>query len=685
MNLLDPINHTTASQSNPIYFSVAEHSSEMISSPKEAAAYFPQTMGSVAEMGASIKQKIEQTIQSILAIPAAHKNFRNTFYAIDNCQAQLHSKIQTLRVVALTHNCQKVRDEARRVRDDLRTFFLIQIQSNRKLHQVYQNASENIRNADLTEQEKSYVDAKLSSILKDGFYLSESDFELMKDLKTQMTALETEFLKNLDEDKSHFWVEENELQGIPSHVLDRLERQDGLFKVTCDYPTYYPIMENCLVESTRKRIYIAFNSRGGERNEKVLQELVACRDRLAVLLGYTSFAEYDIEDQMAKTPQAVGQFIDKIVTAAQIKANQEMDRLVEYQPECLSVDGKIKPWDLHFLYTKSASHLLQFDEIRFNEYFPCNRIIDKLLDLYSDLFQLEFKRVSDITLWDPSAFMLEVHDRQTTKHIGFILLDLFPREGKYSHCCCVDVLSPVKTEGGSTPGIAVVLANITPDGPSKPSLLNFDDVLTLFHELGHAMHQLLGLAEMPSLSGYHTKGDFLELPSLLMEELLSSPEILGELGEHYLTKEPISPELIQARLASKRHESGYFNLDQMIKARISLEYFQSGANKNLKMIREEIEACIMPRVAVSSESNYERTFRHLADTMYRSKYYSYHWAEVFAKDVYKSIVEKGSEGWMTYRRHILEAGGGTDPNQLLEGFLGRPPSLQTFLDLISKK
>ncbi len=422
-----------------------------------------------------------------------------------------------------------------------------------------------------------------------------------------------------------------------------------------------------------------------EKNIPLLNDLIAKRDQLAQKLGYSSFSAYDIEGQMAKSPERVQQFIDAIVKIAQQKAQGEVQEMVRELPEAVLLDeaNKIKRWDFQFMSEAYKNRALRVDEKVLQEYFSLEPTLQNLLTLFSKRFDLEFKTESNGGLWDPATKMLAVHTRgDRPRLIGHVILDLFPREGKYKHGCCVDVLAPLRTASGEIkPAIATVITNFTPPNKDSPSLLMHNEVKTLFHELGHSLHQLLGLAEMPTLCGYHVKGDFLEVPSQFMEEMIWDTDVLRQLGEHYQSKMPIPEELLAKKVASRNFGQGHWVLGQMVLASMSLSYFM-GICKNPHAMSMDFSEKIRPYLAPFHENNSHATFSHAADPLYASKYYSYSWAQVYAIDVYAHILELEKRGessaWLKYRREILERGGGEDPMQLLRNFLGREPSVKAY-------
>lgn len=659
-----------------------------VGTPEKVVGYFPQDLMSIQESAERAKAVATQGIKAITSIPKDERTFANTLYAMDELQAFFHSQMQALWVVSMTHTEKKIRDEAKSEKDGLKAFLIENFQCNKALYRAFNEAVEVIekRGDTLTEQQTHYIQEKKQSFRREGLELEGDIFESVKAFKIQMCEVESTFLKNLDEDDSHIWVKEEALEGIPKRVLERLEEKEGSYKLTCDYPVYFPVMKYCQVEATRKAMYHAFTNRAADENIPHLRHLIAIRDHLAQKLGYRSFAEYDLEGQMAESPERVQAFIDSLAEAAKGKADVEIKTLTNELPESvlLTDDNKIKPWDFTYLRECYKAKHLSVDETKIQEYFPFEPTLQKLLDLYSQLFNLEFKEVSNEGLWHPTTKMVAVYTKgEKSQLVGHVILDLFPREGKFGHGYCVDVLAPSKTASGDRkPAIATVLANLTPACEDRPSLLMHGEATTLFHELGHCLHQLLGCAEMPTLSGYHVKIDFLELPSQLLEEMLWDPKILSRLGEHYQTKEPLPEEMIEKKIAARHFNEGYFVLRQMVLSSMSLHYFQEGLSKNTKVIREELVGKYLPFLAVYPGSNDEGTFRHLADPLYRSKYYCYSWAEWFAKDVYEHILElsedEEAQPWLEYRKQILEPAGGINPNQLLFNFLGRLPSLEAY-------
>lgn len=659
-----------------------------VSSPQKVAEYFPQSEMAIQDSVRLAKELAADALNAIASLPKEKRDFINTLYAVDELEAFIHSRTQALWVVSMTHTEKMMRDEAKSAMDQMKAFLIEKFQCNKNLYSVFEEAVSVIKERGdfLTEQQIYYIEEKTRTFKKEGLHLGNEDLEIICDIKVELSELEMSFLKNIDDDKSHVLVAKEDLVGVPTRVINKLENINGLLKLTCNLPVVLPVIKWCQNEEIRKMMYKAFMSRADLLNLEVLDHLIEKRDELAKKLGYNSFAEYDLGEQMLQTPEKVQNFIDTLVDLAKDKTELEVQALLSDLPESvkLTEDKKIKSWDMGFLKTYYSKNSSKIDEEGIRNYFSFEPTLKKLFELYAELFELDFKQVSCEGLWHSSTQMVAVYKNdENNSLIGHVILDLFPREGKFSSGYCVDVLAPTKcTRGGFNPAIAAVLANFSPPNNESPSLLSHSELITLFHELGHCLHQLLGRAEMPTRSGYRVKTDFLELPSQLMEELLWEPDVLKMLGKHYLTGEPLPEEIIKKRVESRYRGEGYFVTSQMVYASMSLHYFMEGSQKNTKLLREDFEKKYKPFIATDPENHFEGTFRHLADPLYRCRYYSYLYAETLAKDVYECIKKLKSEGsgkpWVEYRKKILEYGGGLDPDKLLMNLLGKELTMDAY-------
>jgi thimet oligopeptidase len=330
---------------------------------------------------------------------------------------------------------------------------------------------------------------------------------------------------------------------------------------------------------------------------------------------------------------------------------------------------------------------LNVDERKVQEYFPMESTVKALFDIYESFFDLQFVRSEEKVFWHDDVFSMLVFDRKTKKQLGCVILDLYPREGKFTHACCMGVIPPTMVNGEPNTAVTVVLANFPKPSGSKPALLMHDDAETFFHEFGHAIHYIFGRSKMQTVAGYNVKMDFVELPSQMLQEWLWEPAILKRVTSHYQTHEPLPDALIEAKVKSKNAFTGRDSLRQLQFATLSLDIFSaefSGRKESeldvSKLIRE-VQPAVLPHVNYPESSHLHCNFGHL--TGYAACYYGYMWSEVFALDVFAYI--KARNGLLDpavgrrYAECILSRGGGADPNELLVEFLGRPPNEEAFL------
>lgn len=658
--------------------------------------FFPHNSSELSDYIQRAQVEAQHSLDLVAKIPSHLRDFDNTFYALDAAETLIYSRRRAVESISKTHPDASFRNEGTACKDQLIEFSL-QLFSSKSVYNMYNEAYQNIEKHGLylSKEKKDYMKWKMQSLRAEGLHLEENEYVQVKALKTDIHCLESSFLKNIDEDQSFILVSDEELLGVPEGTVNSLVKVDNfLKKITCQYPHYFPVMRYCKVEKTRQSLYRAFESRAAEKNVPILKELIQKRDRLANLIGYTSFAHLDISDQLAQTPEAVEKFILSLKDGIQGKLKAEIEQLTKELPDGISLDENncIKPWDLMYLQEDYKKKHYNVNEIDLQQYFPFERTLKKIMTMFEEMFSLEIEIIdtNNKGLWDTLGWILVVKDKVNKGRIvGHVILDPFPREGKFPHGYCFDVLSPCRLpSGGVNPAIVLLMVNFTSPSAARESILRHDELVVLFHELGHAFHQLLGNAEMPSRSGYHIQRDALEWPSRLFEFLIWEKENLKKLGEHFETSLPIPDELIDAKINSKNATSGITFARFFYLSMFSLKCFSS-AVKNPKLLREQIEREFLPNIACDPQINKEASFLHLAEHFYRSKFYAYFWADVFAFDSYEHIIEQQKRGnsnvWLKFRELLLDHGGGLNPNNQALKFLGRFPAVETYLKKISSE
>lgn len=657
--------------------------------------FFPQNSSELSDYVQKAQNEAQHSFDLVSKIPPDQRDFDNTFYALDAAETLIYSRRRAIEAISKTHPNSFFRNQATVCKDQLIEFSL-NLFSSKSIYNIYNEAYKNIENQEvpLSKEKEEYMKWKMKSLRSEGLHFEDNEYLRVKALKTDIHSLESSFLKNIDEDQSFILVSDEELLGVPESTINSLEKENTfLKKITCQYPHYFPVMRYCKVEKTRQTLYRAFKSRAAEKNVPILKELIQKRNRLANLIGYESFAHLDISDQLAQTPETVEKFMLSLKEGLQGKFKSEIEQLTKELPDGIRLDENncIKPWDLIYLQENFKKKHYCVDEIALQQYFPFQRTLKKIMTMFEEMFSLEIEIIDtgNKGLWNTLGWILVVKDKVNNGRIaGHIILDPFPREGKFPHGYCFDVLSPCRLPSGDVnPAIVLLMVNFTPPSAMKESILRHDELDFLFHELGHAFHQLLGNAEMPSRSGYHMQQiDAIEWPSRLFEFLIWEKDNLKKFGEHFETSLPIPDELIDAKINSKNASSGvsftgYFSLSLF-----ALKCFLSDVD-NPKLLREAIEKDFLPNIASDPQINPEASFLHLAEHFYRSKYYAYFWSDVFAFDSYDHIINQQKQGisnsWLKFRDLVLDHGGGLNPNDQALQFLGRSPTVETYLKKIS--
>ncbi|CAJ1009472.1 putative Peptidase family M3 [Leishmania naiffi] len=594
----------------------------------------------------------------------------------------------------------EVRDEANKRVVELETFAIDNFESNRKLYSALKEVcaapayKAEYANGKAPRECTYWMEEQLADYRRKGMELPEEEFQKVVQLQKELASLCTVFQQNISEDKTEVYFSMDALKGVPESVLSGLPRTEaGEYTLKMDYPTYHAVMKNCEVASTRQVMARAFTNRAYPANDKVLRDIIEKRHQLAVILGYPSFAHLYISDKMAKTPETAQVFVDELIPKVQKKWAAEAELLKKHlHPSCsLSPAGEVQAYDVPFMINQIKKTLLNVSETEIQEYFPMDATVKALFDIYQSFFDVTFLQVDNGSeLWHSDTKTLEVKDNKSGCVLGYIILDLFPREGKYSHACCHSVVPPVLlNEGGNdfSPALAVVIANFPAATTERPALFLHDDVETFFHEFGHAIHSLMGRTRMATFAGTRVKRDFVELPSQMLEEWLWEPEILQNITSHYKTKEALPRALIDAKVASKNAFSGRDTLRQLQFATYSLQIFglpfstQPHDDLNTAQLFYDIEPRVMPGLSYEHNTHFESAFGHL--TGYAAGYYGYMWSKVFALDLFEYIRSRNGLLDPKMGRHyincIIGVGGSQDPNDMLTKFLGREPNNEAFL------
>ncbi len=633
----------------------------------------------------SAKKSAESALEKLVRTHSADRTFDNTAWALDRISADLSDQTASDTFLKYVSISSSVRDAGNEC-ETLLGQFSVDMYSREDLYRALKEYA--TKDSTLTGESKRLVDKELLDFKRSGLELSKDKRQAVVDLRKKLVELEATFGKNLNEFKDFALFDKSELDGLPEDFVARLERVDGKYKVSLDYPDYFPFMENSLNPDARRVMESKFNNRATTQNLPILKEVLALRLKAAQALGYPTHAHFILEDRMAKDPQTVAAFISRLREKLKILGNDELAILksLKFVFEGGASDGQLNAWDWRFYNNQLKKSRYAVDSQKIKEYFPADYVTEQMLNIYQKLLSVKFRLVADAALWHPDVKLYEIKDAAGGEPIAYFYLDLFPREGKYKHAAAFSMITGrALSDGRYQKPVSSMVANFNKSTKDRPSLLTHDEVETFFHEFGHLMHQTLTKARYARFSGSATARDFVEAPSQMLENWVWDAEVLRSLSGHYLDLEKKLPnELLNKMLAAKNVNSGLVNLRQLMFGSVDQLYHGiPPADTTEAYARLAKDISMIP---TSKSTHPEASFGHLMG--YDSGYYGYLWSKVYAEDMFSRFKAEGVLSPVLgrrYRTEILERGSSRDEMDSLKAFLGREPDESAFLESIGLK
>lgn len=640
---------------------------------------------SIADIEAYKEKGLEQfdaSLKAFLETPVKKRTVENTLHSFDRMINELVERSQLLHTFALVDPSDDLREAYLKASIDIQNALIEKISEQTELFPIMNSFQKSMEKKSGFSKKYGYLLSKIINDMKsEGMHLSLDRREKIKKISKELVELQQSFEKNIREDESSVAFAKESLTGLPEHFLDGLQKnEEGEFLLTCDYPTYNMVMQSCENQEVRKELFRAFNNRAYPQNIDVLHQIINKRDHLAKELEYKSFAHMQLSNEMVKSPEKVQDFLKNLISHSQNKEKEETEALKKIlgYPE----DTKLLNWDGAYARQKYKSTKYSYDDNLLSEYFPLESTIAGLISIYESFFDLEIKEEPVSGLWSQDVKLLKITQKGNKKESGYILLDLFPRKNKYSHACSSTLSRGLLFEDGSArPTVNLLIMNFTKPGKDRPALMTMQEVNTFFHEFGHGIHDVLGRTEFLRTSGYLVEIDFVELPSQMLEEWLKDPSILKKISKHYQTNQPLSDDLIEKIVESRKMDSGNFVLRQGLLSRFSLECFLEGDDKDTISLYKGLYDQMVHSWSFDPKSHHQASFGHLDE--YGARYYGYLWSRVFALDVFSEIKKEGllnPKAGKRYIKEILSKGGSEDPEVMLRNYLKREPSLDAFLD-----
>ena len=618
--------------------------------------------------------------------------FQNTIAALDYSGQQLDrisSVFFNLNSAETSEAIQKIAQEV----SPLLTAFSNDVTLNETLFERIKSIYAQKDDLDLSVEEKTLLEKKYKSFARNGANLPEDKKSRLREIDTALAKLKLSFGENILAETNSYELHltnEGDLAGVPASskeafAAEAASRDKEGWVVTLDYPSYIPFMKYADNRELRKELSLAFGSKAFKGNEydnqKNVIEIVNLRHERAQLLGYDTHAHFVLEERMAQTPAKVKDFLNELLEKAKPAAEREFAQLENFAKTQDGIDA-LQKWDGSYYSEKLKKELFNLDDEQLKPYFKLENVINGVFEVATRLFGLQFEQVTDVDVYHKDVKTYRVTDVDSN-YISLFYADFHPRKGKRGGAWMTSFKGQ-KIENGvnERPHISNV-CNFTPSTPSKPSLLTFNEVTTLFHEFGHGLHGMLANTTYPSLSGTSVYWDFVELPSQVLENWCYEKEALELFATHYETGEVIPMELVQKIKDAATFQEGMQTLRQLSFGLLDMSWHgQDPSNiTDVKAFEKEAfgNTALYPD---TPETCMSTAFAHIFQGGYSSGYYSYKWAEVLDADAFEYFKEQGifnKDVATKFKDHVLSKGGTEDPMTLYKRFRGQEPKPEALL------
>lgn len=643
----------------------------------------------------AISQLIEASKNEIDAIAGQTEDpsFENTIEALEFSGEQLGRVTRiffNLNSAETNEEIQRIAQEVSPMLSEFRNDLIL----NEKLFQRIKAVYEKRENLNLSEEQSRLLEKKYKSFSRNGANLSEEKKAKLREIDKKLSKLSLTFGENVLAETNKYVLhltDEEDLKGLPEGIIEAahqtaVEKELDGWVFTLDHPSYLPFMTYADNRKLRKELSIAFGARGFHNddldNRKIVLEIVNLRHERAMLLGYKSHAHFVLEERMAETPEKVMDFLLDLKEKAKPAALKEFEELTAFAKSLHDID-RLEKWDSAYYSEKLKQERFDLDDDKLKPYFELDKVVQGIFTIAKKLYNLHFDEVFDIDKYHPDVKTYRVTDSEGGFKAIFYA-DFHPRAGKRNGAWMTSFKPQQKKNGkNDRPHISIV-CNFTKPTKTLPSLLTFNEVTTLFHEFGHALHGILADTRYPSLSGTGVYWDFVELPSQIMENWCFEREALELFATHYKTGELIPMEYVRRIKESSNFLEGLATLRQLSFGLLDMGWHGSDPSGIEDVKAFELQAFgdtqLYPDVAENCMST---SFSHIFQGGYSAGYYSYKWAEVLDADAFSLFKEKGifnREVAGRFKDFILSRGGTMDPMELYLEFRGQKPDPKALLE-----
>lgn len=638
-------------------------------------------------------KKQQEEVKAIINNPEA-PTFKNTIAALDQSGKDLERAENTFGPISSSNSTA----ETRKLDEEMSPLFAQHnddIYMNPDLFARVKKVHDDVDSTTLNKEERKVLDNIYKRFKRNGAELSDTDKAKLRELNVEISNLQTQFRQNLLHETNNTYVTVDniaDLEGLPQGDIERAaamaeqQGQAGKWMFNMQRVSCNPVLQYCKNRELRKKVYLAYVNRGNQNNEwdnkEICKKIIRKRLERAQLMGFKTCADQVLDTRMAKKPEAVYNLLNQIWTPAVKKANEEIADIREEMKKD-GINEEPEAWDYRYYSERARKAKFNFDENEISEYFEINNVLKGVFFTANKLYGVTFKKVtSELPAYEQTADAWEIYDRDSTL-LAVFYSDYMPRDGKGAGAWMTEFRGQSYENGKRIEPVVVNVCSFTPPTKDKPSLLTCDDITTMFHEFGHALHGFMRNVHYNSVS--NVERDLVELPSQINEHWAFEPEVLAVYAKHYKTGEQLPQTLLDKYNAASKYGQGFVTTELLAAALTDMdvhtltnvpEDFDVMAFETQKLQERNIPRQIAPRYRMTN-------FSHTMGGGYVAGYYSYIWAEVLDADAFEAFKETGDifnqEMSAKFRKYILTPGGIDDGMTMYRNFRGSDPKIDAML------
>jgi peptidyl-dipeptidase Dcp len=646
----------------------------------------------------ALEEVIQEAKDKISALKANSESpsFFNTIVALENATVGVYDVASIYGTLRMAHGDPAMHALAKDIMPKLMALES-DINLDGDLFARVQKAQKSMSDGVFSVEQKTLADLTLRGFRRNGGLLNAEQKKRLREIDAELSTLGPQFSENVLKATNDYVLEvkkAEELTGLPDSIVESAKdaaRERGLpdsYVFTLQAPSVLPFLKYAENRELRRTLWFAFSSRAlhaPHSNQNLVKRIATLRFERAKLLGYQSHAHFQMEERMAQNPERVRAFLGRLLEKTKPAADREMAELIKFaREESGDLSYDLAPWDYAFWANKLKEKLYGFDFESLRPYFQLEKVLEGAFEHARRLYSLNFEEIFDVPVYGPDVRVFKVRSEPQGEYMGLFYVDFFPRATKSGGAWCTRFKPQWISESGDMhrPHVSIV-CNFTKPTQSKPALLTFIEVTTLFHEFGHALHSLLSKCHHRSLSGTSVYRDFVELPSQIMENWLREPESLALFARHFQTGELLPEHIVQKLLASDNFHAAYLMMRQLRFGFLDLAWYGQDPTAVQDVAAFENHAVAATDLfPPTSGVNMSCSFEHIFSGGYSAGYYGYKWAEVLDADAFEYFKKEGIFSRKVadlFRTNILERGGTDHPMTLYKAFRGREPDPDALL------